>query len=345
MNNTVIKSVQEYYGEVLKTKDDLKTSACCPADAMPEYLRPYLKKIHGEIQDRFYGCGSPIPEDLEGKTVLDLGCGTGRDAYVISQLVGEKGKVIGIDMTEEQLVVARKYIGHHMDKFGFKKPNIEFHNGYIEDLKTIGIEDNSIDVVVSNCVLNLSPDKETLFREIFRVLKPGGELYFSDIFADRRIPEELANDPVMLGECLGGAMYIGDFQRLLKKLGCADFRMVSKGSVDLIDPEIKKKSGMIGFCSATIRAFKLELENECENYGHVAYYQGSIAESPHEFVLDNHHVFKTGLPVPVCGNTADMLSKTRYAEHFKVVGDYSTHYGIFDCDSPADTISNTGACC
>ena len=126
--NNIQDSVKNYYGEVLETKADLKTSACCPTEAMPKHLRPLVKNVHNEIKDKFYGCGSPIPHALEGMTVVDLGCGTGRDAYVLSQLVGPTGKVIGIDMTEEQLEVANRHVDYHMEKFGFDAPNIEsFH--------------------------------------------------------------------------------------------------------------------------------------------------------------------------------------------------------------------------
>lgn len=340
------QNVQEYYGEILKTKDDLKTSACCPIDAMPTHIRPYMNKVHDEIKEKFYGCGSPIPHSLKGKTILDLGCGTGRDVFTASQLVGEKGKVIGIDMTDNQLSVARKYIGYHMDKFGFSEPNVEFHKSYIEDLKTIGIEDNSVDVVISNCVINLSPNKEEVFREIFRVLKPGGELYFSDVFTGKRVPDNLTTDPILVGECLGGALYIEDFRRMLNNIGCKDFRVVSKGIIELNDEEIKRKAGMIDFYSMTIRTFKCDFEDICEDYGHVAYYKGNIADSPHAFILDDHHIFKTDMPVLVCGNTAKMLSETHYKENFRVEGDFSTHFGPFDC-SPALSESDvqTGGCC
>ena len=340
------QSVKEYYGEVLKTKNDLKTSACCPLDAMPLHLRPYLSKIHTEVQKKFYGCGSPIPAALEGKTVLDLGCGTGRDAYLLSQLVGEKGHVIGVDMTDNQLATARKYIDHHMREFGYKKPNVTFHQGYIEDLKSIGIADNSVDVVVSNCVINLSPNKESVFREIFRVLKLGGELFFSDVFTGKRIPEDLTRDPVLVGECLGGAMYIEDFRRMLRSMGCVDYRITSKNRITLDDKEVQTKAGMIDFYSITIRTFKSDFEDICENYGHIAYYQGTIAEYPHVFPLDDHHLFPAHQPVAVCGNTADMLSKTRYKDYFKVTGDFSRHFGSFDC-APSTMNSNTseGACC
>jgi len=328
------ESVKEYYGQTLKTSSDLKTGACCLPDAMPEHLRKLLKNIHAEVQDKFYGCGSPIPHAIKGVTVLDLGCGCGRDSYLLSQLVGENGRVIGVDMTDEQLTTANKYVGYHMDKFGYKKTNVEFSEGFIEDLKTAGIENNSVDVVISNCVINLSPEKEKVFAEIFRVLKPGGELYFSDVFADRRIAKELKSDPVFLGECLGGAMYVEDFRRMLQNVGCFDYRVEKSNLIAIDDPKIKNKAGMIGFHSLTIRTFKCDFEDRCENFGHVAWYNGTIENSPHEFVLDDHHIFKTGLPVSVCGNTAMMLANMRYKNHFRVEGNFANHYGIFDC-SPA----------
>ena len=253
---TTYSSVQEYYGKILKTNQDLKTNACCTIDSIPIYLRPILSEIHPEVKDKFYGCGSPIPLYLEGKTVLDLGSGSGRDSFILSKLVGEKGKVIGIDMTDEQIQIAKKHTPFHLEKFGYKKSNLEFYKGYIENLKSIGILDNSIDVVVSNCVINLSPDKKTVFKEIFRVLKPGGELYFSDIFSSRRIPKELNEDPILLGECLGGAIYVEDFRRLLLDLNIKDYRIISKSQVSNFNPEIKNKIGAIDFYSLTIRAFK-----------------------------------------------------------------------------------------
>jgi len=342
--------VKEYYGRVLKTKQDLKTSACCTADALPPHLRAIAKLIHPEIQDKFYGCGSPIPSELEGKIVLDLGCGSGRDCYLLSKLVGENGSVIGVDMTPEQLTVANQHLSYHMHQFGFSQPNVRFLQGYIEDLESLEIATGSIDLVISNCVLNLSPDKRRVFSEIFRVLKPGGELYFSDVFADRRIPEPLTNDPVLVGECLGGALYREDFRRLLSQVGCHDYRTVSTTKLALNNAEVEKKAGMIGFYSMTIRAFKLELEDRCEDYGQVAYYLGSIPDHPHTFLLDDHHLFMTGQPMLVCSNTAAMLAQSRYGLHFKVIGDTSIHYGLFNCASNNEPKSNLnsssfGACC
>lgn len=349
--STKIDQVKEYYGKVLNGSRDLKSSACCTDGEPPAWQKTILKQIDDEIKDRFYGCGSPIPPELEGRVILDLGCGTGRDVYLASKMAGEEGEVIGIDMTGEQLEVGRRHIDSQMERFGFDRPNVSFREGYIEDLASAGIDDNSVDVVISNCVINLSPDKPRVFSEIFRVLKPGGELYFSDIFADRRVPDVLQNDPILYGECLSGALYIEDFRRLLRDLGCLDYRVVAQSTVALDDEEIVRKAGMINFTSMTIRAFNLDtLEDICEDYGQVAVYQGTAKHAPHRFVLDDHHVFETGKPVPVCGNTAAMLEETRYGEHFDIIGDRSTHYGPFDCGDQQFPVNNTngevsGACC
>jgi SAM-dependent methyltransferase len=311
---------------------------------LPAYVAAVLPDLHEEVKARFYGCGSPIPPALEGATVLDLGCGSGRDCYVLSKRVGPRGRVIGLDMTDEQLAVARRHQDYHAQRFGWA--NTDFRQGYIEDLAGAGIADASVDLVVSNCVLNLSPDKPRVFGEIFRVLKPGGELYFSDVFADRRIPAPLARDPVLLGECLGGALYVEDFRRLMAQSGCRDARVVSAAPLSLTDPEIARKAGAVGFSSVTVRAFKLDLEDRCEDFGQVATYLGSLAEGPHAFGLDDHHHFQAGKPMLVCGNTADMLSRTRYAKHFRVTGDKSVHYGLFDCGpGPAPGAAPKAGCC
>lgn len=345
---STLDDVRRYYGEVLQSGKDLKTGACCPVESMPLPLRALLDDIHPEVQDRFYGCGSPLPPALAGCTVLDLGCGSGRDVYLASRLVGERGRVIGVDMTPEQLAVARRHQDWHAQRYGHARSNVEFHDGVIEDLAGAGIADGSIDVVVSNCVLNLSPEKSRVFAEIFRVLKPGGELFFSDVFADRRIPEALRHDPVLLGECLGGAMYVEDFRRVMAGAGCADARTVSQNPVALLDPAIEAKIGMVGFRAITVRAFKLDLEDRCEDYGQMATYAGGLEgdEHAHAFVLDDHHRYETGRPVRVCGNTADMLASTRYAPYFRVAGGKTTHYGLFDCGfAPVGVSAGVASCC
>ena len=345
---STLEKVREYYGKVLATNKDLQTSACCTAESPPERIRSIIREIHPEVLEKFYGCGSPIPPHLEGKTILDLGSGSGRDCFILSKLVGPTGRVIGVDMTEEQVTTARRHVDFHANKFGHAGPNVEFFQGYIEDLESVGIANNSVDLVISNCVLNLSPDKRRVFSEIFRVLKPGGELYFSDVFADRRIPRPLAEDPVLLGECLGGALYAEDFRRVLAQIGCNDFRVVSKSKIALLNPEVERKIGMVNFYSMTIRAFKLDLEDRCEDHGQVAYYLGTIPECPHTFTLDDHHIFNVGQPMLICGNTAAMLKDTRFSPHFKVIGDTSQHFGLFDCapgPNAASENATPGACC
>lgn len=346
-NAKLKQSVIDYYGSFLNGSKDLKTTACCTVETIPDHHKSILSEIDDEIITRFYGCGSPIPDALDGKTVLDLGCGTGRDVYLASALVGENGYVIGVDMTDEQLDLALRHVDNQMKRFGFSSPNIDFRRGHIEDLKSLGIEDHSIDVVISNCVINLSTDKEAVFKEIFRVLKPGGELYFSDVFADRRVPHDLMDDPILYGECLSGALYIEDFRRMLLRVGCPDFRIVTEHKIELEDPEIEHKVGMINFRSLTIRAFKLDsLEDKCEDYGQVATYLGTIPESPHRFVLDDHHIFQKGKPMPVCGNSASMVQDTRYGKYFRVEGDRSVHYGEFDCNPASNSSGDTSqGCC
>ena len=123
------KWVSEYYGNILKASKDLKTNACCASGKPPKWLQGPLSNIHPEVLDKFYGCGYPFPSAMEGCTVLDLGCGAGRDVYVLSQLVGQNGHVHGVDMTPEQLETANKWLGWHMDKF-FGAPdkiNVTFH--------------------------------------------------------------------------------------------------------------------------------------------------------------------------------------------------------------------------
>ena len=341
------ETIKNYYGRVLSGTKDLKTGACCSLEAHPPHHLEILAQIDEEIINRFYGCGSPIPAAIEGCTVLDLGCGTGRDVYLASRLVGQDGYVVGVDMTGEQLDVAVRHRDAQMARFGYSRANVEFHHGQIEDLASFGIADESVDLVISNCVINLSPEKERVFSEIFRVLRPGGELYFSDIFTGRRIPSELSADPILIGECLGGALYLEDFRRMLQRLGCADYRVISRQPVNLENPAVEARTGMIDFHSVTVRAFKLAgLEDICEDYGQTATYLGTIPDMPNFFSLDDHHTFETGKAMLVCGNTATMLGETRFARHFCVAGDRSRHFGPFSCGpSPAEAKSSSASCC
>ncbi len=321
--------VQDYYGQQLQGTEDLKTSACCDISQVPAWLKPLLANIHPEVLSRYYGCGLVCPPLLEGCRVLDLGSGTGRDVYALAQLVGDKGEVIGVDMTDEQLAVAEQYRQHHIDNFGYD--NVRFVKGYIEKLDELGFEDASFDVIVSNCVINLSPDKDAVLAQIQRLLKPGGEFYFSDVYADRRVPAEVSSDPVLYGECLGGALYWNDFEQLSRRHGFGDPRLVEDRPLEVTDPLLADKVGSIRFYSATYRLFKIaELESDCEDYGQAVVYKGTIAQCPQAFVLDKHHEIETARVFPVCGNTWRMLQDTRFREHFDFVGDFSHHYGLFE---------------
>lgn len=347
---SVIKdSVQKYYSEVLKSSSDLKTNACCASGEPPLWMKNLISNISDQVLDRFYGCGFPVSEAVEGCTVVDLGCGTGRDVYIYSQLVGESGRVIGIDMTEEQLAVAKGVELEQVEKFAYKKSNVSFIKSYIEDLHKLNLK-NSVDLVVSNCVVNLSPDKKAVLNGVAEILKEGGEFYFSDVFCDRRLSDDLRQNEMLYGECLGGALYVNDFISLAKSCGFKDPRLVEESPIKL-DDEVLELTGKAQFVSRTYRLFKLpELEDNCEDYGQSAEYLGTIPFMKHQFNLDGHHSFETGRPERVCGNTVDMLLKSRFKEHFKVYGSKNIHFGEFSCGDIVATeqcqpIEGSGSCC
>lgn len=328
---TIHDEVREYYGRTLSSNDDLHTDAPhCEAVAPPRYVTEVMPLIADEIVERFYGCGSPIPPALEGCTVLDLGCGSGRDVYVLSKLVGEGGRVIGVDMTPEQLEVAQRYQQEQAGRFGYAASNVEFHLGYIEDLAAIGIEDESIDLVVSNCVVNLSPFKEMVMSEVFRVLKPGGELYFSDVYASRRLPKELHDDPILHSECLGGATYAEDFRQLMRRAGWPHVVWTVDDPMNVGDLAIQTRVGFTSFRSRTIRAIKCEgLEETEEDYGQHATYLGGMPEMPRYFDFDSELRFVKNKPRAISGNTARMLQASRYGKFFEI-SQPRLHRGAFN---------------
>ena len=327
----MLDKVKDYYGKTLQGSADLKTDACCTLEAPPAHMREILSLVHDDVLTRYYGCGLVAPQLMHGLSVLDLGCGAGRDAYVLSAMVGEQGRIVGVDMTEEQLAVARQHRDYHASAFGHAKSNVEFHLGYLEKLSDLGFADDSFDVIVSNCVINLCEDKEAVLAEALRVLKPGGELYFSDVYADRRVPAELVEDPVLYGECLSGALYWNDFLTIARGVGFADPRLVESRRLGINDAEVKALIGHIEFFSATYRLFKLpELEPACEDYGQAVIYKGSIPHHEKTFSLDAHHHIATGKVFPVCGNTWRMLHDSRFQGHFEFIGNWDRHYGIFE---------------
>ena len=340
-NVEIVRSMlQEYYGSRLKTKADLNQKACCVDDTQKRHA-DILELIPSEVKEKYYGCGCPIPaEDLKGLHVLDLGCGTGLDVFILSRLVGSEGRVFGIDMTDQQIEVAMRHTHTVMERFGYRESNVHFYKDFIEVAKTI--PDESIDLVVSNCVINLSPLKDLVMKSVFRVLKEGGEFYISDIVADRRVPDMIRNDPQMVAECLGGAEYENDWLDLIESSGFPDPRRVT---VSEVQRDVMGEP--IAFYSTTLRGFKFSdpLDRRCEDYGQIAVYQGNMSQQKAKFVFDDHHVFEAQRPTAVCRNTARMLSETRLAKYFHVTAPIK-HFGLFPCGPvPKEAQAASGPCC
>jgi len=324
--SAIKESVRDYYTKLQSSKD-LKTSACCTLPAA--HIIDALRRVPQEITDKFYGCGNPIPNGIKGLTVLDLGCGTGRDCYIASQLVGPKGVVIGLDMTDSQLEVANKHVRSYCNELGYSRPNMKFVKGYIEQVRAV-VSKESVDLIISNCVINLSPDKPAVLKQCYDALKYGGELHFSDVYSDRRVPEKVRNDDVLVGECLGGAMYINDFQRLCSEIGFHCPRLLTSKPIEVNNEELQEKVGNIKFYSISYRLFKLkDLEPTEEDYGQIAVYKGTIPGCAHGVELDEEHVFETARATAVSGNTAAILQKSWLGKYFEVIGGRYIHFGEF----------------
>lgn len=213
---------------------------CCP-DVKGSYAQKIgykdeeLKDLPDTILNIVAGCGNPtaLADLKEGETVLDLGSGGGIDAFLAAKKVGAAGKVIGVDMTEDMIELANE----NKKKMNIK--NVEFRLGEIEDLP---VEDNSVDVIISNCVINLSPNKDKVFKEAFRVLKPGGRMLISDIVTQGELPDEIRKNPEMWAGCIAGALKEGEY---LQKIGNADFKninMMSKQDFKGIASSIEVKA-------------------------------------------------------------------------------------------------------
>ena len=181
---------------------------CCPVS----YDRRYLKVLPDEILERDYGCGDPSQYVHSGETVLDLGSGGGKICYIASQVVGPEGRVLGVDMTPDMLDLARR------NAATLDYDNVEFHQGEIEN---IPLPDSLVDVIISNCVINLSTDKDAVFREAFRVLRPGGRLCVSDIVLKRPLPIEIRENLEGWAGCIAGALVKEDYLDRMRKAGFA----------------------------------------------------------------------------------------------------------------------------
>jgi arsenite methyltransferase len=214
--------VQQAYGSF--AKQQLKQGcgcgpSCCGSEPVDVFNRP------GAEADLGLSCGNPVAfSHIEpGQTVLDLGSGAGRDAFIAAPLVGASGKVIGVDMTPEMLKLARANAFKFANQTGLA--NVEFREGFIEKLP---VDENSVDLVISNCVINLSPNKPQVFREALRVLKPGGAIVVSDIVLNRPLPPELLDDAKMYAACIAGASLKADYLAAAAEAGFAEIQILSE---------------------------------------------------------------------------------------------------------------------
>lgn len=220
---TIKKAVQTNYAEIAKKQ----SSSCCGEETdfkkVSEKLGYSLEELENvpEGANLGLGCGNPqaIAEMKTGETVLDLGSGAGFDCFLAARQVGENGKVIGVDMTSEMLELARENAKKHNYK------NVEFRLGEIENLP---LADNSVDVIISNCVINLSPEKQKVYNESYRVLKNGGRVAFSDVVATAKIPEDVKNDLALISGCVGGAEPIDKLEGMLEKAGFKNISITPK---------------------------------------------------------------------------------------------------------------------
>lgn len=217
---TIHEAVREHYGELART-----SNACCASGSSTLYDENLLQALPSDISGFSLGCGDPITlaQLQPGETVLDLGSGGGLDCFLAAQQVGATGRAIGVDMTPDMLAKARANAER------LQVSNVEFREGYLEALP---VEDQTVDVVISNCVINLSPDKPRVFREVFRVLKPGGRVAVSDIVTNGKLPEAVQQSMASWGACVAGALDQREYVRGLREAGFVDVRVQPKGQTD-----------------------------------------------------------------------------------------------------------------
>ena len=327
--------VRERYAAGAKEPAD---KLCCPVD----YESEYLKVIPREVIERDYGCGDPSRYLREHETVLDLGSGTGKICFIASQIVGPKGRVIGIDMTDEMLEVARRNAPIVAKRIGYA--NVEFRKGRIQDLALDLqlldrqlkenpitnaasflaadelaeelrvthplIPSDSIDVVVSNCVLNLvePKSKRQLFDEIFRVLKKGGRAVICDIVSDEEVPEEMQSDPELWSGCISGALTEEGFLRAFERAAFYGIQILKR------DTDPWRTVQGIEFRSVTIEAFKGK-QGACFERNQAVIYRGPFKE----VLDDDNHRMERGRRYAVCDKTYHLYKKAPYREFFEFV--------------------------
>ena len=245
MDKNIKDSVKSYYGGIAKKVSGSSKSSCgcessCCGDMTNNsniYTKEYLEGLPVEAVNASLGCANPIllAAFKKGETVLDLGSGGGIDAFISSKYIGEEGKVYGLDMTDEMLELANK----NKEKMGVS--NVEFIKGYIED---IPLEKETIDVITSNCVINLCEDKEVALREAYRVLKKGGRIAIADIVLLKEVPEDMKRSVEMWAGCIAGALDIKTYEDILKRVGFKDVQItpVNIYTKDIIESIAKQKN-------------------------------------------------------------------------------------------------------
>uniref|UniRef100_A0A8C6SGM5 Arsenite methyltransferase n=1 Tax=Neogobius melanostomus TaxID=47308 RepID=A0A8C6SGM5_9GOBI len=310
--------MQKYYGSRLESSCDLQTTAVssCSLSSMPQIVREALSLVHPEVIKKFFGCGLPFPAKLEECRVLDLGSGSGRDCFAFSKLVGPNGHVTGIDMTEEMITLSQQYIQYHQEKFGYMKPNVTFVQGYMEKLSEAGLQKDSFDVILSNCVICLCPDKLSVLKAAYSVLKEGGEMYFSDMYASKPVPDHMKQDAVLWGEGMAGSLYWQDFISLAVSVGFSTPHLVSASQIIVQNDELKAKAGDIQYASATYRLFKLPNKPVCAEAE--VTYKGTIHGFQEQLNFDSSHNFKKDMPTTVNGEVALILQSSRFSPDFEI---------------------------
>lgn len=305
--------VREFYG---KAAEEPQEELCCPTKNSQEDT----SHIPQEVLDRFYGCGSPttIAKISEGETMVDLGAGAGIDCFIAAKKVGPKGKIYGIDMTDEMLKVANENRQLVAENLGYDI--VEFRKGFLEE---IPVEDNTVDLITSNCVINLSPDKKAVFNEMWRILKDHGRIVISDIVSEVETPSYLKLNKQLWGECISGSLTEEEFVAYLEQAGFYGLQTLSK----IFWKEVEGYS----FYSVTLRGYKYEKREGCVYIGQKAVYHG-----PYKAITDEEgHLFPRNEPVEVCTDTAAKLSRPPYAGQFTILNADNEKTASYSC-SPSE---------
>ena len=311
-------TVREFYGQAAEKP---QAELCCPT-------RPDendLAHIPKEVVERFYGCGSPVTAAAlaPGETMIDLGSGAGIDCFIAAKKVGAQGRVYGIDMTDQMLAVARECQPKVAEALGYDA--VEFRRGYLEQ---IPVEDAAADVITSNCVINLSPDKPRVFREIWRALRDHGRVVIADIVSDREVPPRMRADGQLWGECISGALTEEAFLASLERAGFY--------GVSVLQKSFWKQVQGCTFYSVTVRGYKFEKKAGCQYVGQYAVYLGPMKAT----IDEEGHLFPRGTPVEICTDTAAKLSRPPYAGSFVIAdsptGAREVTAGDDSCCAPGD---------